>query len=649
MATYVPLPIAMTSANEIVVDQITRLNDLADELIDDTQDALAGLQTTLINTAELDPRLQWTDGDLTSVLGQLGTIQNPQLSEDWLDEVNLGDAGPEFVFSPQVLALIQQQLPDYILPAMPSFPAMPEEPSEPGEPAPLAPPSRPALPTYDAPDPTVDEPSPTYTDYTASVPFPTLRPITLPEAPTLQLEAIVFEGVKPVIDFEPPDAAQFNFAPGTYQPLMLTELQAAITRVLQGGTGLPDAFQNALFERAREREAELGLRTVDTVASEYAARNYKYPPGAMARRLDNARTEVDAKISQLNRDQFVARLTLEVEQFRAVIATAVGLEELWVNLFTTGERLRFDVARTQLEFALQVFNALVTKVNAEAQLYATEAQVYRDRLQAEETKVRAYAAELEARRIIGELNEQDVRIFVERVRALQTNAEIYRARVDGYVAKFREVDARISLFREQLGSNQTLANIYETDVRAFGEIVQAQKTRDERFQVRANIFSTKTEAKKIEYDAILAAYNQNFKVAELRRDTYVANSQRIQSMIAAESGRIEAVVSRYQAVAAQIAAKSDVEKTRYSLLLAYAQAQIERMKAAADILTKNGEISIQSALQAQNIMLRARETAATTLAQLAAGLTSAANVNASISNSYGNSISYGYSGELDIV
>lgn len=648
MTTYAPLPITMTSANEIVVDQIDRLNDLADTVLADAQAALDDLQTSYINTAILDPRLFWSDADLDAILNQLGQIPDPDLSTDWLDNVNLPEASPEFVFNPQVLALIQQQLPEYILPAQPSFPAMPAEPADPGEPDVLLAPTHAPLPSYEAPDPSVGEAAPAYIDYTGSVPFPTLRNIVLPDPPVTQLSSITFDAVPPVFDIEVPDSAQFQFTPGTYQPLMLDDLKTAILNVLQGGTGIPASVEDAIFEQAREREAELGYRDVDTVRNDYAARGYKYPPGVVARRIDRISVDASSKISQLNREQFVTRWRLEVEQFRAVLASAIGLEELWVNVFVTGERLRFDAARMQMDFALQVFNALVTKINAQANLFAVQAQVYRDRINAEEAKIRAYATELEAKRIIGELNQQDVTIFVERVRALATNADIYRARVEGWAAKFREVDAKVAVFREQLSSNNTLANIYESDVRAFGALIEAQKTRDERFAVKAQIFSTKTEAKKTEYDAILAAYNQNFKIAELRRDTFVANSERIRELIGAESGRIDAVVKRYQAMEAQITAKSEVERARYTLLLSHAQAQVERMKAAADILLKNGEINIQSALQAQNLTIRAKETAATTLAQIAAGLTAAANVNASISNSYGNGIQYGYNGELDI-
>lgn len=646
---YSPIPIVNPfDANQAVLDQMDRLNGIADGLIDSAQDALGNLQSSYINTAILDPRFFWSDADLDAILNQLGEVPDPDLAGDWLDNVNLPDTGGEFTFNPAVLALLQQQLPEYLMPAAPVLPPLPEEPADPGEPSPILAPSRPTLPEYETPETTVNEPAPTYADFTSSVPIPAMRPIILPTPPTLQLDSIVFDAVPPTFDFDTPTSEITNFTAGTYSPLMLDELKTAILNVLQGGTGLPPELEDALFERAREREAELGAREMDTVRNEFAARGYKYPPGALARRLDRTRSDAATKISQLNRDQFVTRLQLEVEQFRAVLSSAVGLEEMWSNAFIAAERLRMDAVRMQVDFALQLFNAQISKVGAQTAIFTAQAQVFRERIAAEEAKIRAYQSELEAKRIIGELNQQDIAIYAERIKALNVNADIYRSRVEGYVAKFKEVEARVAVFRELLASNRDKVGVYEADVRAMGELIKAQATRDERFQIRASIFSTKTDAVKSRYEAMLSAYNQNFKIAELRRDTFVANGERIKTMIEAESGRIDAIVSRYQAVAAQLSAKSEVEKARYSLLLSFAQAQIERMKAAADILLKNGEINIQSALQAQNLMIRARETAATTLAQLAAGMTAAANVNASISSSYGQSVSYSYSGELEI-
>ena len=146
----------------------------------------------------------------------------------------------------------------------------------------------------------------------------------------------------------------------------------------------------------------------------------------------------------------------------------------------------------------------------------------------------------------------------------------------------------------------------------------------------------------------MQANNNELEAARLKRDIFVANGQRLQAFIEAESARIQSLVQKYQAMAAEIGAKSEVERSRYQLMLSLAQARIEQMRAAYEILLKNGEINIQSGLTAANLQLRALETAATTLAQLAAGMTSAANVNASISDSSGSSLSYNFSGEIEV-
>ena len=133
-----------------------------------------------------------------------------------------------------------------------------------------------------------------------------------------------------------------------------------------------------------------------------------------------------------------------------------------------------------------------------------------------------------------------------------------------------------------------------------------------------------------------------------RQDGFAGTLQGIVTVQDQIVGTLQSVAVQLQAMAAEIASKSEVERSRYQLMLSIAQAHMARYEAAADMLMKNGEISIQSALQAENMMLRAQETATTTLAQMAAGYTSAANVSASIDDRSSASLNYNFSGELDL-
>lgn len=637
----------VTPASPVVVSQIERLNSKSDYLLDRADSAINGLQRLSFSNVDLDPAFQFSQEDLDALIEQLGPLPDVDLT-NWTAGLDLSAGDQNFVFNAGLLARLQEQLPEFLIPDVPAAPPVPDAPADPGDPTEPNAPERPVLTDYVAPDVDFNVPVPEYGDYTSEVPFPTLRTITLPPVPVVNLDDITFEGTAPVFEGIAPDPADVNFVNQTYTSTLLDRTKAAALQQMNGEIGLPPAVEDALFERAREREVEQGERVAQQANEEWAAKGFRFQGGPLARRTDRARFDAATKVSDIAREQLVEHFRAQVESFRNGVANAIALEELTMRLFAQAEDRRFQAVRLKLDMSLAIFNAMVSKYNADAGVFQVQAQVYRDRFSAEMAKVQVYSEQLRGQQLIGELNAQDVQIFSERLRGLQINADIYRARVQGYEARFNAIRAQVDIYRTQLESNNQLVNVYEADTRAFGELVRASLTRTERFTAKANMYGKQIDAWRTTYEGILAGHSAEVEEARLKRDVYASNTERLQAWASGEVGRIRALTDKYSAIAAEIGAKSDAERAKYALALSVAQASIERMRAAADILLKNGEINIQSGLTAANLMLRARETAATTLSQLAAGMTSAANVNASISDSSSSSIGYSFSGEIDV-
>lgn len=412
--------------------------------------------------------------------------------------------------------------------------------------------------------------------------------------------------------------------------------------------GLPAAVENALFERMREREVEQGERLVEQARDEWAARGYVRPPGPLHAAETRARRATSDAVSAANREQFIEHHRAKLDMLREALSTAMAAETLWSQMFTAAEDRRLQSLRMKLDLQVQVFNAMLSRYQAEASMYAIDAQVFNQKFQAAQAKLALYSEELRAKQLIGTLNEQDVRIFAQRVGALQANADIYRAKVEGVRALYETLDTKVNLYRSQLEANKTLIDGYEADVRAYGTQMQALATEADRYRTRATIFASNVQARRDSLASLIAVQDTHFKRAELSRDVFSTNTERISAFIQGESGRINALRDKYAALSSEISAKSEVERSRYALYMAAANARMARYEAAANMLMKNGEISLQAALQAESLMLRAQETATTTLAQMAAGYTSAANVSASIGDSSSSSLSYSFSGELDV-
>lgn len=646
--SMVPPNLWITPASPVVVEQITRLNTKADRLDQLARSAIEDILNVSVSNADLDPRLQYTEEELEALLNQLGDLPEFDPNTNWLEGLDLGAGNEDFVFNPEIYQYLSQQLPDFNIPGTGALPPLPTAPADPGEPVEIAPPDRPTLGQYVAPDVDLEVAPPEYEDVTASIPFPELRPITLPPAPVIDVDEIVFEGIAPVFDATPPDPNDFAFENAEYTPLMLDEIRQKVLAVFNGETGLPPAVEQALFERAREREVELGDRDVQQARDEWAARGWKHPPGQLNAATNRARSDASAKISQLNRDQFIEHNKMKLEMLREAMSQALALEEVWVRLFTASEERRLQAVQLRLQLSIQVFNAFISKYQADASVFSIHAQVFNQKFQAAMAKLSLFSEQLRAQSLIGDLNEQDVRIFAQRITALEANAQVYRAKVEGYRALFEAINSKVAVYRAQLESNTTLMAGYEADVRAFVERVRAQSQRDERFNIRANIFNQNMQGWKTQVEALQDVTRTAIAEGGLRRDVFSSNTDRIRAFVDGEQGRIGALRDKYAALASEIGAKSEVERSRYQLMLSIAQAKMGRYESASRILLQNGQMNIQNLLAAENLMLRGKETGAQTLAQLAAGYTSAANVNATISDGSDSSLSYTFSGDIDV-
>lgn len=646
--SIVPPNAYITPASPVVVDQITRLNAKADRLDNRALAGISELMSFNVENIPLDPRIIFSEEELEALLAQLGDLPEFDPNTDWTAGLSLSAGDENFAFNPALFQHLTQMLPDADIPPLGAMPAAPTAPPSPGEPGEIAPPPRPTLPQYNAPDVDLDAAPPAYEDFTAGVPFPTLREIVLPPAPVIDTDDIAFEGVRPIFDATAPDPQDFAFENANYAPQLIEQTRAKVLEIFNGGVGLPAAVENAMFERVRERETELGERGVEQARDEWSARGWKRPPGMLAAAEYRARRDASDKVSAANREQFVQHHQARLEMLRSALSTAMTLEEVWSRLHMSAEDRRLQAAKMRLDLQVQVFNALVSRFQAEGQMFAIDAQVYSEKFRAAQVKLQLFGEQLRAQQLIGEINAQDVDIYAKRIGALEINAQIYRARIEGFRALYEAVEAKVNVYRGQLESNKQLLDGYETDVRAFGEQLRAQAARDDRFKIRSEIYATDMGAWRTQFDVLLAEQERHFKTADVKRDTFVSNTQRVSAFIDAESGRISALRDKYAALASEIDAKAQVERSRYQLMLAIAQARMGRYTAAAEILMKNGEISIQNLLTAEGLALRAQETATTTLAQMAAGYTSAANVNASISDSSGSSISYSFNGELEV-
>ncbi len=371
----------------------------------------------------------------------------------------------------------------------------------------------------------------------ASAPWaPSLHPVSIPRAPTLVMPAPVDVSTTihlpsvPTIDLPPaltsldfsfvaavPDAAfTFNFDEVAYSSALLDGVKAKLLHDLQhGGYGIEPGDEVSLWERAREREAELASQELDTIRRDFASRGFLLPPGALFAATEGIRAKALAGAASLSRDVALKRADLLVENRQFTIQQAREVEALLVNMHMAAMERVLRAAQVSAQYAMEVFRARVEKAKLRLEAIQTQAQTFRDAVAAEAQKVEIYRAQLQAELSKMEIDKNMVELYRAKLSGVETLANIYRiqvqaaeaainaerskvetykAEVDGYVALIRAKESEFSGYEAQLRGEQAKVQLYVEQVRAYTAEADAKKTQADVKALEVRAYSEAMEA-----------------------------------------------------------------------------------------------------------------------------------------------------------
>lgn len=602
----------------------------AGDLVRDGWSDAQGYATSAFNTA-----VEYL-GELENIGNQLVDI--PDVTVDMLpittpvpnfvipDAITRPDLTPQFPNSPTEPTLYD--VPALALPNAPEFTAaLPDIDLNITPPSPLTeiPPSAPELNAIVLPD----DPSYTLPD------VPSLLAINLPAAPILTIP----EFTDSLDDLANPPSGSLSFIEPTYSSTLLDGLKEFLEDWVRGAaTGLDPDVEQAIWNRAREREDVNAVRGIDTARNNYAGRGFAVPMGAMQIAIMNVMQDAVNKSSGLSREIMVKQAELEQQNRQFAVTTGVQLEGQLLTYSNQVAQRAYEVANAVLRATIDLYQVTVSGYNAKVQAFATKAQVWRQRVEVELSNLEIYKAELEAQKLIGELNVQ--------------NVEIYKALLQGVLANVEAYKAQVEAANVKSSINRNIIDTFVARIQAFGELVRAKAVEYDGFasQIKAevskaDVFKAQADAFKSQVDGYAAMTNAKvseqgalIKVnQELPLELFQQRVSAFEKLVSAEASRLASLTNAYetdgrvftsqvQAEASRVNAESDIFRSEVQYVLGDANAQTEVAKANISKMT--------SALQ---LLIESIKSGASVSAQLAASALSAVNLSGSISD--GSSVS----------
>ena len=428
---------------------------------------------------------------------------------------------------------------------------------------------------------------------------PHLNPVSIPSAPTLNIPAPVEVSTTihlpsvPTIDLPPaltsldfsfvaavPDAAfTFQFDEVAYNSVMLDEVKGKLLHDLQnGGYGIEPGDEVSLWERAREREAELASQELDTITRDFASRGFLLPPGALFAATEGIRAKTLAGAASLSRDVALKRADLLVQNRQFTIQQVREVEALLVNMHMAAMERVLRAAQISAQYAMEVFRARVEKAKLRLEAIQTQAQTFRDAVAAEAQKVEIYRAQLQAELSKMEIDKNRVELYRAKLSGVEMLANIYRiqvqaaeaainaerskvetykAEIDGYLATVRAKELEFSAYEAQLRGEQTKVQLYGEQVRAHTARADAMKTRADvkALEVRAYSEAMEAAVRRFEVDVRAVAEKNGVlqKADEAKLRAFTAKMDALKARLAGAESY------------AQVGINEEVQRTRSRL------------------------------------------------------------------------------------
>ena len=564
-----------------------------------------------------------------------------------------------FNYSPPTISVTWNSIAPPTLPAVPSAPAMPDILFN----APAPEPSALVLetPTVDiseftevAPDilmptaPVLTYGSLPIIPQVAEVAVPDAPIVVMPDEPTfMQLSTVSFGGIDlhldwlskleniPTLTLASP--TPFSYTPGAeYESSLLSSLKGILADRLLGSTGLPDAVEAAIWNRARDRETKISLANEAEIMRQSEALGFQLPSGVMAAQLRAAQQDYYDKASTLSRDVAIKQAELEQTNMQQTVTVAMQLEGTLIESYWKAEQFAFEAAKTLADNAVAIYNTAVEGYKGLLAGYQTYASAYKTIIDSEMTKVEVYKAELSAEQTKAQINMSLVQQYKASIEASLANVEVFKAQVSAAQTLIQLEQAKIAAAGEQVRGFVASVNAETAKVEAYKAGIQAEQTKSEIFKTKAQAFSAQVGAEAERSRAELGRYTALVQAKSAEWDGYKTRVQ-------AEGERIRALGLQSSALLDGFKAQAGVVEAQASMQTKVWESRVKEYEASQSIALQSAKINTDTYMTTRQMALDASKVAAQASAQLASS--ALGQYHFGESNGFGRSVSYSYSND----
>ena len=190
-----------------------------------------------------------------------------------------------------------------------------------------------------------------------------------PDAPAVSLAAVSHIAMPSFLTSDlPAPTNEFEFFEAQYQSALLDAAKAKLLdNIFSGGYGIEPGDEAALVQRFRDRETQNAMARIAEAGRSMAIRGFPLPPGELNLTIDASWQEFQNKVADADREVYLKRNSLYVENRQFTIREARELEQILIGFHNSVQERAFNVARASVEMAIALYNAKLATYTSEDQ------------------------------------------------------------------------------------------------------------------------------------------------------------------------------------------------------------------------------------------------------------------------------------------
>lgn len=279
--------------------------------------------------------------------------------------------------------------------------------------------------------------------------FPAAPAVSLPSRPVLRdfiipdfqsdIAISAFSETLPEVNLQPIQEADvialFGYLVTDYKPQLSEIKELLITRITEGGTGLPADVESDIWNRNLERDQQALQDAVDAVTAQWAKLGFTLPDGMLANSILAVNNEYVNKRLDTSRDIAVKQAELEQTNINESLKLVAAIEEAYNGAMGQYANVCAGALKAAGELSVALYNSVVQYYNMLIDMYKAKSEVYKTLVQARLADAEVYKTQVEGVGMAISADESKVKVYVAEIGAEESKLKAYESEIKGVIAR----------------------------------------------------------------------------------------------------------------------------------------------------------------------------------------------------------------------